>query len=292
MARPRASLSGAVLLAPLLFLLAHAPRENNARGAADGEPTGRNAMLPKYEEVCYELLRPEQVKERRQECPIAYIPAGSLEWHSFHLPLGTDALKAHAICCEAALRHGGVVLPPFYQGLVGQGNWGPQAWSGYTLGFNTPEMFEAAVLGMAKALVAAGWKVIVGVTGHDVAEQRDAMARAIQTATAGKGATGFALMEGELRSPGDGLPFGMDHAAAWETSCLLYAYPKKVDLQRLRVRTLSADEQFEMKGPEGMGGRNPLKYASAALGRQIVETMGERIGARARAELEKQAAQP
>ena len=50
--------------------------------------------------------------------PVAYIPAGSLEWHGVQNPLGTDGLKAHAICCEAALRYGGVVLPPFFSVAV------------------------------------------------------------------------------------------------------------------------------------------------------------------------------
>ena len=93
-------------------------------------------MLSKYQMVSYELLRPEEVRARREQCPVAYIVAGALEWHSFHLPMGTDGIKAHAVCCEAALRHGGVVLPPFHLGLLGDGNWGPDAWEGCTLEYN------------------------------------------------------------------------------------------------------------------------------------------------------------
>lgn len=129
-------------------------------------------MLKKYEKVSYELLRPHQVKQIKDACPIVYIPAGSLEWHSFHNPLGTDSLKAHAICCEAALKHGGVVLPPIYQGLVGMHNWGPKDWDGYTLGYNQAEIFKQTVIGLCTALVKSGWKMIVAVTGHDVDEQK------------------------------------------------------------------------------------------------------------------------
>ena len=242
-------------------------------------------MLTKYEPVCYELLRPEQIKARRDQCPIAYIVAGSLEWHSFQNPLGTDSLKAHAICCEAAIKYGGVVLPPFYQGLLGENNWGPAGWAGYMLSFNTEQTFEAAILGIARALVFGKWKVLVGVTGHDVAEQRDAMQRAIDAATNGQGAGGFAMMEGELHEPGDQIPLGMDHAGAWETSCMLYAYPGQADLETLRKRPLSSDEDFKMSGPEGIGGKNPLKYASAEMGRKIIEKMGDLIGAKAQAML-------
>ncbi|MDO8682766.1 MAG: creatininase family protein [Armatimonadota bacterium] len=173
-------------------------------------------MLPKYESVCYELLRPEQVKEIKEKCPIAYITVGSLEWHSLQNPLGTDSLKAHAVCCEAALKYGGVVLPPYYQGLTR--DWGPEDWYGYTLSILGTDEFEAMMLKVAQALVQAGWKVIVGVTGHDVGRQRDAMARAIDAATRETDAVGFALMEGELHEVNDEIPFAMDHAAAWETS--------------------------------------------------------------------------
>ena len=239
-------------------------------------------MLKTYEAVAYEFLRPAQVKALREKCPIAYIPAGSLEWHGFQNPLGTDSLKAHAICCEAALRHGGVVLPPFYQGLLGESNWGPEGWDGYTLGFNKEEVFEAAILGVARALVFSEWKVLVGVTGHDVEPQRAAMERAIGAATKDSEATGFAVREGDLHTPDDDIPFSMDHAAAWETSCMMYACPDKVDLDTLRERELSSDEDFEMSGPEGMGGKNPLKYASVELGKKIIERMGDLIGAKAK----------
>ena len=59
-------------------------------------------MLKPYEAVCYELLRPAEVQHRREQAAIAYVSLGSLEWHGLQNPLGTDALKAHAICCEAA----------------------------------------------------------------------------------------------------------------------------------------------------------------------------------------------
>ena len=239
-------------------------------------------MLGRYEPVCYELLRPAQVRALHEKCPIAYVVAGSLEWHGFQNPLGCDSLKAHAICCEAALAHGGVVLPPFYQGLLGTSNWGPEDWGGFTLSFNEDEMLERAMLGIAKALVFSGWKVIVGVTGHDVDPQRDAMQRAIDAATKGTASTGFAMKEGELHEKSNEIPFHMDHAAAWETSCMMYAYPDKVDLDTLRERTLSSDEDFQMSGPEGMGGKNPLKYASADLGKKIIERMGDLIGRKAK----------
>lgn len=247
-------------------------------------------MLAKYESVCYELLRPAQVKALREKAPIAYVPAGSLEWHGLQNPLGTDSLKAHAICCEAALKHGGVVLPPFYQGILGSTNWGPKDWGGFTLSFNERSTLEAAMLGIVRALVFGQWKVIVGVTGHDIDPQREAMQRAIDAGTEGEDATGLAMKEGELHTPDDDIPYGMDHAGAWETSCMMYAYPGSVDLEELTSRGLCTQDKTVMAGAEGIGGWNPVKFASAELGRKIIQRMGDLIGARARqmlAQLEK-----
>ena len=242
-------------------------------------------MLSKYEQVSYELLRPDEVKQLREKCPIAYVPMGSLEWHGWQNPMGTDSLKAHAVCCEAALKHGGVVLPPFYQGLLGVDNWGPEGWAGYTLAFNEEQMFEAAMTGIVKALVYGGWAVIVGVTGHDVASQRDAAQRAIDSVTDGKNTTGFSVMEGDLHQPNDDIPCTMDHAAAWETWCMMYACPDKVDLDALRLRLVSTGDCLDIWRPEGSPEPNPVKYASVALGRKIVESMGDLIGKKARAAL-------
>ena len=242
-------------------------------------------MLAKYNSVRYELLRPAQVKARREEAAIAYVPAGSLEWHGLQNPLGTDSLKAHAMCCEAALNRGGVVLPPFYQGLLGmlgESNWGPRHWGGYTLSFNDGPTLEAAMLGVVRALVFGGWKVIAGITGHDVPPQRDAIQRAIDAGTAFTDATGFAMMEGDLHTPDDDIPYVMDHAGAWETSCMMYVCGDQADLEELRSRGLCNEDQLQMSGAEGIGGYNPVKFASADLGRKIIERIGDLIGAKAR----------
>ncbi len=82
-------------------------------------------MMNKYRPVQYELLRSSEVKMLQKKCPVVYIPVGALEWHGVHNPLGTDGLKAHAICCEAALRYGGVVLPALFLGILGDSRgWG------------------------------------------------------------------------------------------------------------------------------------------------------------------------
>lgn len=238
-------------------------------------------MRPEYAPVRYELLRPMQIAAIRERCPIAYMPTGSIEWHSFQNPLGTDAIKAHAVCCEAALLSGGVVVPPIFQGLLGDGNWGPAGWENFTLGGNAAETLENLYAGQARALARAGWQVIVGVCGHDPDSQRDLLHNGIRKGIAGTAAKGFGITEGENWEGGASLPYHMDHAGAWETSCMMYAVPESVRLDDLRPHLDAATENLEMRGPQGIGGRNPLVHASAELGERIVKFCARRIADKA-----------
>ena len=77
----------------------------------------------------------------------------------------------------------------------------------------------------------------------------------------------------------------MDHAGAWETSAMLYAHEDRVCLDELRAQMGTSGrtevERMQMKEPEGIGGWNPVKYASAELGREIVAFCAARIGQKA-----------
>jgi creatinine amidohydrolase len=214
------------------------------------------------------------------------MPVGSLEWHGVHNPLGTDGLKAHAICCEAALRYGGVVLPTLFLGILGDGRgWGPEGWSGYTITAHDQESMEETVYRTARGLVANDWKVLVGVTGHDIEPQRDAIHNGIRRACQGSDAKGFGITEGENWHGGRSMKYSMDHAGAWESSAMLFAYGEHVSLDALREQMAASGrtdvETMRMKEPEGVGGWNPLKYGSAELGQEIIAFCAERIGKKA-----------
>jgi creatinine amidohydrolase len=248
-------------------------------------------LRAKYHQVQYELLRPSQVKALRERFPIVYIPVGSLEWHGMQNPLGTDGLKTHTICCEAALRYGGVVLPTLFLGILGQGRgWGPEGWSGYTITSQDQDSLEDIIYRTAKGLVADDYKVLVGVTGHDVEKQRDALYAGIQRACQGTEARGFAVCEGENWQGGQVMSYSMDHAGAWETSVMQYAYAESVNMVELQDQMEASGrfdvETMQMREPEGIGGWNPLHFASAELGERIVAFCAERIGQKARKVLE------
>src|SRR5215203_3069938 len=94
--------------------------------------------------VLYELMRPEQVVEAREQASVAYVPIGPLEWHGPHLPFGLDGLHAHAVSVRAAQEAGGVVLPTLFAGTETVRPPGPGPQSLGTLGL--PD--DARIVGM------------------------------------------------------------------------------------------------------------------------------------------------
>ena len=66
----------------------------------------------------WEHLTPPQFTALAREEKLCVLPFGSLERHGDHLPLGTDALLAHHIACNAAEIEPCVVFPPYCFGQV------------------------------------------------------------------------------------------------------------------------------------------------------------------------------
>ena len=66
-----------------------------------------------------ELLRPGQIAAEMALCPRIWLPLGTIEYHSHHLPVGLDGLQAHGLCLDAARIGGGLVYPPLWWGTGG-----------------------------------------------------------------------------------------------------------------------------------------------------------------------------
>ena len=51
-----------------------------------------------------QFMRPGggQLEAAAKAFPVVYVPSGLIEWHGRHLPLGNDALKAHAFLVKVA----------------------------------------------------------------------------------------------------------------------------------------------------------------------------------------------
>ena len=66
------------------------------------------------DEVQWERMFPDQLEAAFAARPIAWYTYGLCEPHGPHNAVGLDSLKAHAIACRTARRHGGIVAPPDY----------------------------------------------------------------------------------------------------------------------------------------------------------------------------------
>jgi creatinine amidohydrolase len=138
-------------------------------------------------------LRPEQVIEEMQRCPVVYLPLGPLEWHGPHLPLGVDALNAENAALLAAERTGGLVLPTLYWGTERERDPQMLDWLGldprsYVVGMDFPanslssmycseEILALLVREQLRLAVRVGFRLVVLVTGHGATNQIEVLRR-------------------------------------------------------------------------------------------------------------------
>lgn len=235
------------------------PRGAYATATAGGQADIRKDLSAA---VQMQFMRPGQLEKAMRDFPVVYVPFGLIEWHGRHLPLGNDAIKAHGILVKAAEQFGGVVYPPvyFHEGF-------PQA----SLAPVLTELFTR--------LKKTGFRVILGVSGHNVQGQIDMINKALSPVVADGTVAGLGLWEITL-SRGD--ESDTDHAAQWETSNMMFLYPELVDLSALGDGPLAPN----MKPPDGIGGLDPRKHASLEVGKRNVALAAQAIGRKARELLE------
>lgn len=208
-------------------------------------------------EVQMQFMRPQQLEDVARKFPVVYVPLGCIEWHGLHLPLGNDAIKSHAILVKCAETFGGAVFPPIY------------FHSGFGQEHLVPVLTDLFV-----RLKRTGFRVILGVSGHNVQAQIDMVDKALEPVVADGSVTGMGLWEITLSR---GPESGSDHAAKWETSNMQFFYPDLVDMAALGDGPMNLD----MKPPSGIGGQDPRKHASAEAGRRNVELASDAIGRKA-----------
>jgi creatinine amidohydrolase len=228
-------------------------------GSVVGMAGERQTIKPELSAaVQMQFLRPGQLEKALRVFPVVYVPFGLIEWHGRHLPLGNDALKAHGILVKAAEQFGGVVYPPVY----------------FHNGF-PQESLVPVLTSLFQRLKRTGVRVILGVSGHNVQGQIDMIDKALAPVVADKTVAGMGLWEITLSR---GPESGTDHAAKWETSNMMFLYPNLVDMSALGDGPLAPN----MKPPDGIGGLDPRKYASAEVGRRNIELAAQAIGKKAK----------
>jgi creatinine amidohydrolase len=244
-------------------------------------------------EVRYHMLRPQQIVARRTECPVVYIPIGTLEWHGEHNAVGADTLQAEGLAILCAQQGGGVVFPPLYYGenrlealmeanasdrqqiAAGMGlppeNFAPDHFpftvSEQTAAYNhllVHILAEADTLGFELGVLVAGHYPLIDHCRAAVLmfNQRQRNLR--------RGMLAWACLDYLCLQ--DRYPFAGDHAAGWETSHMLALHPQTVDMSVLPPRGQP------MVGVHAGGKRLPPHDATAELGRETLAASAQWIG--------------
>lgn len=230
----------------------------------------------KPEKVLYQELTPAEFTSRLTKCPVAYLPLGTLEWHSTHLPLGSDGLQSQGFFERLAAEAGGIVMPMLFIGPDGydtlingheyygmdcasrfspQGNYEIQQLQGsaYWVADST---FDNMINGIMKQLSRAGFKIVVA-HGHGPSTNYIG-----SHAAQFKERYNLDVMNCWGNDSSD-LCLQCDHAGANETSIMMYLHPELVQMENLPSDTAI--------WPLGMLGDDPRTHASSRHGKDIVD---------------------
>jgi creatinine amidohydrolase len=191
------------------------------------------------------------------ECPIGYLPMGTLEWHGEHGALGTDALISSGVFTRVAQQFGGIVFPPLFlgpdrirrepDGTLLQGmdyadtTTPPRQLDGNCYWLPTG-LFQLILENIVVQARRAGFKALVA-DGHGPS-------RLVWDTWAPTWQTQYDIrLISVLRDVAPGWQSQIDHAALNETSIMQALHPELVDLSQLPT-----DRQIF---PQGVGGRDP-----------------------------------
>ncbi|MDI6895255.1 MAG: creatininase family protein [Bacillota bacterium] len=196
--------------------------------------------------VRLEELRWPEVRQYLAHKDIVVVPAGAVEQHGFHLPLGTDAMVAIQLALDAGRDVGVVVAPPVWYG------WSPHhmAYPG-TVSLQ-PDTLISVVNDVCLSLVQHGFRKIVIVNGHRQANLAPLQiaAAAVRQRTGAYVAIVDPFLIGELaaRRLRRSAPGGIGHADELETATMMVIRPDLVDRASL-VRNVPPASPFHQGDP-------------------------------------------
>lgn len=246
-----------------------------------------------HEEVRYQMCRPAQVRARREQCPVAWIPVGTLEWHGPQNPLGADTLQAEGLALLCARKGGGLVFPPLYYGesrsesLMESGaadrekiaeamGLPPDNFLPERQPFSPTDQvlnYQRLLLHILAEAESLGFKVGVIVAGHYplIDHARSAVLLFNKRRYSKyQGMLAWACVDYLLVR--DRYPDSGDHAAGWETSHLMALHPETVDLSLLPHKGHPLTGIFGSMAPQDATadfGRRTLEEAAEAAVREV-----------------------
>jgi len=205
-------------------------------------------------------MRPGQCEQAQKERWPLFLPAGTIEYHGEHLPLGVDTFAVLEALDEVEKRMKCVVAPTVWYGPSSYAVAGPEKG---TIDVDV-DRFEAHVQDILAGLIDNGFRRIFVVIHHQF-EMGQLMPEALafrkagmklafrwQEKERGRGWWGSSAMDKyyeqmgswedpfnwvrvvPLMSPEIQKKMGYDHAGKLETSLMLSAQPATVDMQRLK----------------------------------------------------------
>jgi creatinine amidohydrolase/Fe(II)-dependent formamide hydrolase-like protein len=196
-------------------------------------------------------MRPVEIVDALGRNSCAFVPVSPmLEWHSLHLPMGTDALVSEALCRMLAQKHGGIWFRPLAFGLDAirtpeqKKMWGiPENETVFGMDFRPfpvkseycrpPEM-KAAVTNRVEALKRTGIRHVFLMNHHGGAGQFDLIDDLARTLTDGKTTVhGLKTYQFNDLAEADGWYGIGGHAGYAETLWVMAFRPELVELTRL-----------------------------------------------------------
>jgi len=191
-------------------------------------------------EVRWERMFPDELERAFAECPVVYFAYGLCEPHGPQNAIGLDALKAHAIACEAARAHGGIVAPPDFWHIHELG--GCAVWAYENVGevertwltCLPPWVHFKNVCYHIRQADVLGFHAAILITGHYGPNWLD-LKTLVALIQPHVGTRLYSLPDFEANQPGfdnDGKSGG-DHAGKVETSLLWALMPECTDVSRI-----------------------------------------------------------
>ncbi len=185
--------------------------------------------MPTFNHVRLDRLLPYQIRARMTQNPTVFMPLGTIEWHSEHLPVGLDALTAEGLCLRVADKIGGLVYPVLHYSTGG--GHGAYPW---TVILQTPDELQSALAFTLQRLNDFGVKKVLLFSGHFPDEQLnliDSLAK-----NWNQDASEMHVIASDVSRIAR-LDFAPDHAGLFETTLLYGLHPELVDEDRLPKKT-------------------------------------------------------
>lgn len=255
-------------------------------------------------------LRPEQILEEMQRCPVAYLPVGPLEWHGPHLPLGVDPLNAENAALLASEHTGGLVFPTLYWGTERERPSEMLDWLGldpasYIVGMDFPanslpslycseEIFALLVREQINQIARLGFRLIIVITGHAATNQLDVLDRLAAEFNSNKLVRLVIALPFVKNSQG---VMEVGHASRIETAVMQALHPQTVRLENLPAlpeplrnadwAVVDYDTFLGSPTPERtIHAHDDPRLAKAEEGHQTIQRAVEQITARVKQELD------